>query len=354
MLEKLRTLSERYQFLETEIVKPEIIARSEYYTQCLKEMGENRELVLLFRHYEEILKQIESTHALLKDPEMKELAEEELATLKQEKEKVITEIQDILLSENTHYSKNIIIEIRAGTGGDEASLFALDLFRIYTKYLDIKKWKYEVLSSSDSEVGGLKEVVFSIKGDKAYKYFQFEGGGHRVQRVPSTEAQGRIHTSSCTVAVLPEPEEIDFELKEADLECEAFRSSGPGGQNVNKTSSAIRIVHLPTGITVACQEESSQHKNKAKALRLLRARILADMKEKADKELRENRKNQVGSGDRSDRIRTYNYPQNRATDHRIKESYSLEEVLGGSLDKLIEDLLLAERTKKLTEFKMDL
>lgn len=354
MLEKLQALVERYDHLEKEIANPEIMARSDYYTSCLREMGEKRKLVETFKRYQKIQQQMEESKELLKDPEMREIAYEETETLKKNLDLVREEIQDILLTEDSNTAKNAIVEIRAGTGGAEASLFASDLFRMYSRYIEEKKWKLEVLSVSESEAEGYKEVVFAVRGEEVFKYFQFEGGGHRVQRVPKTESQGRIHTSSCTVAVLPEAEEIDFELREADLECEAFRSSGPGGQNVNKTSSAIRITHLPTGVTVACQEESSQLKNKLKAMKLLRSRILASLQEAANRERGQSRKNQVGSGDRSDRIRTYNFPQNRVTDHRIKLSYSLEEVIAGHLDPLIEDLVIADKAQKLSEFKFDL
>ncbi|MEK7484582.1 MAG: PCRF domain-containing protein, partial [Planctomycetota bacterium] len=271
MLEKLRALLDRYDLLEREILDSAVIARSEYYTKCLIELGKNRQIVALFREFQHTQKQIQESEELLKEPEMRELAQEELYALKKKLEALREEIQEILLMEDENTSKNVIIEIRAGVGGGEASLFVGDLFRIYSKYIESKRWVLELLSSSESEVGGFKEMTFLVKGDHAFKYFQFEGGGHRVQRVPETEAQGRIHTSSCTVAILPEAEEIEFELKDSELHIEAFRSSGPGGQNVNKTSSAIRVVHLPTGIAVACQEESSQIKNKAKALKLLRA-----------------------------------------------------------------------------------
>lgn len=354
MLDKLRSLVDRYDQLEKEILDPAIIARSEYYTKCLKELGENRQIVTLFKEYQQTQKQIEESQELLKEPEMRELAQEEIQTLKKKFEILRDEIQEILLMEDENTAKNVIVEIRAGVGGAEASLFVADLFRMYTKYIESKRWSLELLSSSESEVGGFKELTFLVKGDHAFKYFQFEGGGHRVQRVPETEAQGRIHTSSCTVAILPEAEEVEFELRDADLEIEAFRSSGPGGQNVNKTSSAIRVTHIPTGVTVACQEESSQHKNKAKALKLLRARILSSIKEKADQERGDMRRNQVGSGDRSERIRTYNFPQNRVTDHRIKESYPLETVINGVLDKMIEDLLVAEKARKLANANFDL
>jgi len=341
MLDKLKELCERYEVLEKNIQDPAFIANKAEYAKALKEMGTLTRKVNKYREYESVVQQIAEAEEIIAeetDRDMIDLATEEMAEHSSRKEELFEEIKGMMLADDTFAGKDLIVEIRAGTGGDEASLFSGDLFKIYQKFAESHNLKIEILSSSGSEVGGFKELIFSVSGGDAWDLLRFESGGHRVQRVPVTESQGRIHTSAATVAVLPEAEEVEIDLKDADLKVDTFCASGPGGQNVNKVATAIRITHLPTGLVVQCQDESSQHKNRAKALRILNARLFDIEETKRNAERSEERRSQIGSGDRNMRIRTYNFPQNRVTDHRIKSSYSLEVVLSGNLDALVADL----------------
>ncbi|MBU0755736.1 MAG: peptide chain release factor 1, partial [Planctomycetes bacterium] len=333
--EKVKSLAERYHDLEARSSDPQLIKDQVAYQKVLKEMGGLGKISEAFHQYEALITKMRELEELLKeggDEELTLLVEEELTDLKTEEEKNVKALKRLLVSDDTHVGKSLIVEIRAGTGGDEASLFAADLHHIYQHFAENNHLKVEVLDLSQSEVGGFKEIVFSVSGKKAWELFRFESGGHRVQRVPVTESQGRIHTSAATVAVLPEAEEVEIDVKEADLRIDTYRAGGPGGQNVNKVSSAIRITHLPTGLVVQCQDESSQHKNKAKAMRILKARLYDQALSQAESERADARRGQIGTGDRNMRIRTYNYPQNRVTDHRIKINYSLEIVEQGGLE----------------------
>ena len=341
MLEKLKEMCERYEVLEKNIQDPAFIANNAEYARALREMGSLSRKVNKFREYESVLQRIAEAEEIIAeetDRDMIDLATEEKTEHAERREALIEELKGMMLADDTHAGRDLIVEIRAGTGGDEASLFSGDLFKIYQKFAESHKLKIEILSSSGSEVGGFKELIFSVSGSDAWDLLRFESGGHRVQRVPVTESQGRIHTSAATVAVLPEAEEVEIDLKDVDLKVDTFCASGPGGQNVNKVATAIRITHLPTGLVVQCQDESSQHKNRAKALRILKARLYDIEESKRNAERSEERRSQIGTGDRNMRIRTYNFPQNRVTDHRIKSSYSLEVVLSGNLDALIADL----------------
>ncbi len=350
MLDKLKELCARYEELELKIQDPDFMSRRSEYTAALKEMGRLAGRVDKYREYNSLLKRKAETQELLSmetDKEILELAREEIDEMEGQEEALLEEIKTLLFQDDTHAGRDLIVEIRAGTGGDEASLFAGDLYRMYQKFAESKGQKIEILSSSESEVGGFKELILSITGAEAWDLFRFESGGHRVQRVPVTESQGRIHTSAATVAVLPEVEEVEVDFNESDLKIDTYRSSGPGGQNVNKVSSAIRITHLPTGLVVQCQDEKSQHKNKARALRILKARLHDMELNRAMSERAEERRGQIGTGDRNLRIRTYNFPQNRVTDHRTKKSYSLETVIEGRLEKTIDDLLQWEVQEKI-------
>ncbi len=350
MLEKLKELCNRYEVLEEKIQDPAFIASKVEYAQALKEMGSLSRKVEKYREYEHVLERIAEAKEIIAeetDRDMIDLATEEMNEYAEKETALFEELKGMMLADDTHAGKDLIVEIRAGTGGDEASLFSGDLFKIYQKYAESNKLKIEILSSSGSEVGGFKELIFSVSGADAWDLLRFESGGHRVQRVPVTESQGRIHTSAATVAVLPEAEEVEIDLKDADLKVDTFCASGPGGQNVNKVATAIRITHLPTGLVVQCQDESSQHKNRAKALRILKARLFDIEESKRNAERSEERRSQIGTGDRNMRIRTYNFPQNRVTDHRIKSSYSLEVVLAGNLDALVADLKRWEIEEKI-------
>ena len=299
-----------------------------------------------YQRLQELDSEIDDTEPLLADDsdEIVAMAREELDRLQEDRSALLAELRILLTPKDPRDRKNVIMEVRSGTGGDEATLFAADLFRMYSKYADLNGWKLEILSSHGTEVGGFKEVVYSITGTDVFAHLRYESGVHRVQRVPVTESSGRIHTSAVTVAVLPEAEEADIEIKPEELRTDVFRSSGPGGQSVNTTDSAVRITHLPSGVVVTCQDEKSQHKNKAKAMRVLRARLLEAREEKVERERAEFRRNQIGSGDRSERIRTYNFPQNRVTDHRVNLTlYKLEEILFGALGTVVEALQASER-----------
>jgi len=341
MFDKLLGVEERFTKIEQLLSDPKVLQDREAYQKYSREHSEISEIVTTFRTYKKILSDLDDSTGLLKDsdPEIKALAREEIDSLTDEKEHLENELKRLLIPKDLNDEKNIILEIRAGTGGDEAGLFAADLFRMYSRYSETRNWKVEIMSQHVSGVGGLKEIVAMIHGKGAYSVFKYESGTHRVQRVPSTEAQGRVHTSAVTVAVLPEVEDVELTIDPNEIRVDVYRSSGPGGQSVNKTDSAVRITHLPTGLVVTCQDEKSQHKNKAKALKVLRARMLDKMIQEQSDERSEERKSQVGTGDRSGRIRTYNFPQGRVTDHRIGLTlYKLESILEGEITELVEGL----------------
>jgi peptide chain release factor 1 len=351
MIEKCEELVKRYDEIEKLIGDPEVIQDTKRYKELMQEYSQLKETVEVYTEYKTTLEQIEDTRALLEEDgedEMKSLAKEELQQLEEHRDTLEKKLKLLLIPKDPMDRKNTIMEIRAGTGGDEASLFAADLFRMYSRFAEQKNWKTEIMQSHETEVGGFKEIIFSVTGENVYEDLRYESGGHRVQRVPTTESGGRIHTSAVTVAVMPEAEETDVEIKQEDLKIDVFRSSGPGGQSVNTTDSAVRITHHPTGLVVTCQDEKSQHKNKAKALRVLRARLYEIEEEKKQQERANHRKNLIGSGDRSQRIRTYNFPQNRVTDHRINLTlYKLDTILQGDLFELIEHLKMNVREQYL-------
>jgi peptide chain release factor 1 len=343
LLLKLEKLLERQEELEGLLSDPEIISNQNKFRVLSQEYAEIRPIMICFNQYLKITKNIENAHDMLKedDNEIRELAEEELKKAEGESRKLENELQVLLLPKDPSDNNNIFLEIRAGTGGEEAALFSGDLMRMYSRYAETRNWEVEYISVSESDLEGYKEVIMRVIGNGAYSRLKFESGAHRVQRVPETESQGRIHTSACTVAVLPEVEEInEVQINTADLRIDTFRASGAGGQHVNKTDSAIRITHLPTNTVVECQDERSQHKNKARAMSLLQARLLNTEREQQQNEQAENRRSLVGSGDRSERIRTYNFPQGRVTDHRINLTfYQLDDFMEGSIDMVIEPLI---------------
>jgi peptide chain release factor 1 len=350
MLEHLQKLEIRYQELESILASYDGFTDKEQYNKYAKELSGLKQPVSLFREYKKISKELEDLDTVLKekhDKEMLELARKELKDLQAKRSDLQERLKIILSGEDSEADRDIIVEIRQGTGGDEAGLFAADLYRMYTKYAAKKGWTVEPMSVSSNEAGGIKEVTFSVKGKNAYKRLKFESGVHRVQRVPTTEAQGRIHTSTATVAVLVEPKEVDLVVEPKDLKIETYRSSGPGGQHMQKTDSAVRITHIPSGVAVACQDERSQLKNKNKAMRILSAKLLDKRAQEESKKLSEARKTQIGTGDRSEKIRTYNFPDRRVTDHRINFTlHRLEAVLEGELDELSDALLKAVEEKK--------
>ena len=341
MFSNLEGVEERFQEIENLLGDPDIIKDQATYQKHVREHAELNKIVTVYRAYKKILADIEESQALLQDgdADIKELAREELAELRRREDELEQDLRLRLLPKDPNDEKNVVLEIRAGTGGEEAALFAADLFRMYGRYAESRNWKVEVLTHHPTGVGGIKEIIALVQGRGAYSALKYESGTHRVQRVPTTETQGRIHTSAVTVAVLPEAEDVEVEIDPGDLKVDVFRSSGPGGQSVNTTDSAVRITHLPSGLVVTCQDEKSQLKNKNKALKVLRARLLDRMTSEQDEERSQQRKNQVGSGDRSERIRTYNYPQGRVTDHRIGLTlYRLESILQGDIQEIVQEL----------------
>lgn len=353
MFDKLDSIEKRFKELEKQLSDSAVMQDMKKYSELMKEHSASKEIVDSYALYKKTVSQLEEAKELAaseSDPELKEMAKEEIKELEEAKENQIKELRTLLIPKDPLDLKNIIMEIRAGTGGDEAALFAADLFRMYSKYAELKKWKIEIMSSHESGLGGFKEIVFSVSGKNVYENMKFESGVHRVQRIPETESGGRIHTSAVTVAVLPEAEETDIQINPEDLKIDVYRSSGPGGQCVNTTDSAVRMTHIPTGLVVICQDEKSQIKNRAKALRVLRSRLYEMEEAKKQKERSEARKNQVGSGDRSERIRTYNFPQNRLTDHRINLTlYKLDLIINGELDELLDALKIEFREQLLKE-----
>ncbi len=341
MFDKLKGVEDRFTEIETLMSDPEIVKDQSAYQKFIREHAELSKVVTVFRQFKQILRDIDESQELLKDgdQEIKDLARDEIASLTEQKDTLEAELKTLLLPRDPNDEKNVILEIRAGTGGEEAGLFASDLFRMYSRYAESRNWKVEVMNHHPTGVGGLKEVIAMVHGKGAYSAFKFESGTHRVQRVPTTETQGRIHTSAVTVAVLPEAEDVDVQIEQADLKIDVYRSTGPGGQSVNTTDSAVRITHLPSGLVVTCQDEKSQIKNKSKALKVLRARLLDQMIREQNTQRSQERKNQIGDGDRSGRIRTYNYPQGRVTDHRIGLTlYRLEGIMQGDIEELIGEL----------------
>ncbi len=351
MLKKLEEMAKRFAEVQELIQNPDLIKDQKKYKEIMREHSHLSSVMEAYEEYKTVLQGIEDAKVIIteeEDHDMKEMAREELKEL-EEKQPVLEEkIKMMLIPPDPLEEKNIIMEIRGGTGGDESSLFAADLFRMYTRYADMKGWKYEIMDASETEVGGYKEISFSISGKYVYGSLRYEGGVHRVQRVPETESQGRVHTSAVTVAVLPEAEETEIDIKPEDLRIDVMRAGGPGGQCVNTTDSAVRITHLPTGIVVIQQDEKSQHKNKAKALRVLRARLFDLEESKKNAERSKERRSMVGSGDRSERIRTYNFPQNRVTDHRINMTlYKLDQFMQGYMDEMIDALCIYAKEEQL-------
>ena len=352
MFEKLSFIEEQYELLAKKISDPEVIADQETWRKLCKEHSDMAPIVEKYREYKQNKAMIEDDTAMMDDPdtdkEFKEMLVDEIKTAKENIEKIEEELKVLLLPKDPNDDKNVIVEIRGGAGGDEAALFAGDLFRMYSMYADSKRWKTEVLNLSEIGIGGIKEVTFMIEVEGAYSRLKFESGVHRVQRVPETESSGRIHTSTVTVAVLPEVDEVEVEINPDDLQIDTYRSSGAGGQHVNKTESAIRITHIPTGIVVACQDERSQHKNREAAMKMLRSRLYEKMERERSESIAADRKSQVGTGDRSERIRTYNFPQGRMTDHRIGLTlYKLEQIMNGDLDEVIDALVTTDQSEKL-------
>ncbi len=352
MLDKLEKVEERYESVNEMLCDPDVVADIEKYKKLMREVKNLTPVVEKFREYKKTKETLDEAKLILEDSsqdkDFREMVEEEYREAKENISVIEEELKILLLPKDHNDDKNVIVEIRGGAGGEEASLFAGVLYRMYSMYAETKGWKTEIMSANETELGGFKEVSFMIEGEGAFSRFKFESGVHRVQRVPETESQGRIHTSTVTVAVLPEAEDVDVEINPADLQIDTFRSSGAGGQHINKTESAIRITHLPTGTVVECQDERSQHKNKDKAMKILRSRILDEERRKQNDAIAGERKSQVGSGDRSERIRTYNYPQGRISDHRIGLTlYRLESMLNGDIDELIDSLITADTAEKL-------
>lgn len=353
MFEKIEIFDKRYSELSQRLYEPSVAANPDEYQKIMKEIKSIEEIVLVYRDYKKALISEQESLDIIgetSDQELKELAQAELDEAKANIEMLSEQLKVLLLPKDPNDERNVIIEIRGGAGGEESALFSAVLFRMYSMYAEKHNFRVEVINANETELGGYKEISFMIEGDGAYSRFKYESGVHRVQRVPETESQGRVHTSTTTVAVLPEAEDVEFEIDPNDLKIDTFRSSGAGGQHINKTSSAIRITHIPTGTVVECQDERSQYKNKDKALKVLKSRLLKEKQDKQASEIAADRKSQVGTGDRSERIRTYNYPQGRLTDHRIGLTlYKLEDILNGNLDEVIDALITADRAEKLKE-----
>jgi peptide chain release factor 1 len=353
MLNKLDFLKEKYDELSRQISDPAVIADSQTWQKLMKEHAHMEPIVNKYSEYVTISKQYDDAKEMLKDKmddDLKDMVKEELKQLTEDLETIEQDLKVLLIQKDPNDGKNVIVEIRAGVGGDEAGLFAGDLFRMYSMYAERRRWKIDLMSTSEQGIGGYKEIIFMIKGKGAYSRLKYESGGHRVQRVPDTESSGRIHTSSATVAVLPEVDDIDIEISPNDVRVDVFRSSGNGGQSVNTTDSAVRLTHIPTGIVISCQDEKSQLKNKDKAFKILKARLYDKYQQEQDDEQAAQRKSQIGSGDRSQRIRTYNYPQGRVSDHRINLTlYKLEAFLNGDLDEMIDALITTEQAEQLRE-----
>ena len=350
ILEKLEAIKMRFDEVSQKIVDPDIIADMDRYVKLNKEYKELEEIVNAYKKYKNVLDNIETSKEMLSDPEMKEMAQAELDELLPKKEELDEEMKMLLIPKDPEDNKNVIIELRAGTGGDEACIFVEDIFRMYSMYFKNRGWQLEVVNSNEGGTAGYKEISFEVKGEDVYGIMKFESGVHRVQRVPETESQGRVHTSAITVAVMPEAEDVDFELNMADVKKDTYRSSGAGGQHVNKTESAVRLTHIPTNTVVECQDGRSQHKNYEKALQVLRTRLYQVELEKKEAERAAHRKSLVSTGDRSAKIRTYNYPQGRITDHRInKTMYNLSNFMNGDIDEMLEALKMAENAEKMQE-----
>ena len=353
MFDKIEIFSKRYDELNNRLYDPSVAGDATKYNETMKEIKSIEEIVLKYREYKALKQTVEDSLEILKnesDKELRELAQMELDEAKDAIPGIEEEMKILLLPKDPNDDRNVIMEIRGGTGGEESSLFAGDLFRMYSMYADKKGFKLEVISANETGLGGYKEVSFMINGEGAYSKLKYESGTHRVQRVPETESSGRVHTSAVTVAVLPEAEDVEIDINPKDLKIDTFRSSGAGGQHINKTSSAIRITHFPTGMVVECQDERSQYKNKDKAMKVLKSRLLKVEQDKQNAEMSENRKSQVGSGDRSEKIRTYNFPQSRVTDHRIGLTlYKLDDILNGNIDEIIDALIAYDRAEKLKE-----
>ncbi len=359
LLKKLAKTYERYSELEKLLSDPDVIADSGRYMSYIKEHGSLSKMAGKYTQLIEIRTKKQETEALLSQEgsngEMAEMVKDELGELEKQEESVFEEVKGLFITDDKVSSKSVIAEIRAGTGGDEAAIFAADLFRMYTKYAENKGWKVELFDSSETDLGGFRDVTFSIEGKNVYQKLRFESGTHRVQRVPQTEASGRVHTSTATVAILPEVEDVEIDINPNDLLIDTFRASGPGGQKVNKTSSAVRITHVPTGLVVKCLDEKSQHKNRAKAMRILRSRMYELIEGQKRSERDQIRRDQIGTGDRSEKIRTYNYPQNRVTDHRINFSvHNLDQVMLGNLDDIVDALLAYYKEEQLKQLAASL
>ena len=350
MFEKLEELYKKYLELTELISDPDVIADQERWRKYMKEQANMKDVVDKYLEYKKVQETMDDAKEMLEDPELKDMAEEEYYNAKEKLPQLEEELKILLLPKDENDDSNVIIEIRGGAGGEEAALFAYNLYRMYTMYAELKRWQVEVIDINETEIGGIKEISFMIKGKGAYSRLKFESGVHRVQRVPETEASGRIHTSTATVAVLPEVEDVEVEINQNDLRIDTYRASGAGGQHVNKTSSAIRITHIPTGIVVSCQNERSQLQNKETAMKMLRSKLYEKQLEERDSERINTRRLQVGSGARSEKIRTYNYPQSRVTDHRINYTiYQLESFLNGDIDEMVEALIAADRADRLKE-----
>ncbi len=350
MIERLDKIEEKYEEIKEKLTTKEVLNNISLLTELSKEQGSIEEIVKKYRNYKNVLKSIEDDKELIKDPELKEIAEEELKQLEQEKEKITHELEVMLIPKDENDEKNVIMEIRGAAGGDEANIFAGDLFRMYQRYAEKQGWKVEIINAEDSASGGFSQIEFLIKGKGVYSKLKYESGAHRVQRIPETESGGRIHTSTSTVIVMPEQENIEIEIKPEDIKIDVYRSGGAGGQSVNTTDSAVRMTHIPTGIVVTCQNERSQLQNKEKALQILKSKIYEEEKRKQEEESGMERRSKIGTGDRSEKIRTYNYPQNRVTDHRIGLTLNkLDRIIEGDLEEIIESLINEDQKRKLEE-----